>query len=91
MKTPQLRRQSREAAAERISALMDNPEARGALDGVRERIIMELEEIKLDGSVASNRQALELVRQLQTFLAFKRELLRPLVAERAAATRKSPA
>ena len=77
-----LRRDSNDVAAERIASLFNNPDIVNALDVQRDRIISDLETVPMDGSEASQRKALELVRQLQTFIAFKRQLLQPILVQR---------
>lgn len=79
---PLPRRASPEAKAARIETVLHNPDTREAFDAVRLRLISQLETTTLDGSVERERLVLELVRKLQTFVAFKAELLAPLNAHR---------
>jgi hypothetical protein len=52
------------------------------MDTARADIISELERCELDGSREQEDKALELVRRLQVFLTFKREMLMPLAVQR---------
>jgi hypothetical protein len=76
------KRESVEVRAARAATLLDNAEVRAKFDEVRGDIIKDIETVKLDGSEASERKAVECVRQLQALLAVKRAILRPLAAER---------
>lgn len=74
-----LRRSSPEAKAARVATVLDGPDAREAFEAVRNNIIRDIEAATLDGSRASEEKVLELVRQLQCFVRFKLELIRPLI------------
>lgn len=75
------KRESVEVRAARAATLLDNPELRAKFDEVRGDLIKDIETVKLDGSEASEKKALESIRQLQALLAVKRAILRPLAVE----------
>lgn len=77
----QAKRDAPEVKAERSRTLLDNPEVREVFKAARQELVTDIERCILDGSVAKNDNALELVRQLQALNTVQRIILRPLVAE----------
>jgi hypothetical protein len=89
--TPQLRRGSLGAKAEKARRLAENPDIKRLFVETRESIIASIERITLDGSVERENAVLELVRQLQCMTELRRTMLRPIAQEQLEESRKKRA